>query len=660
MGFYPDDVSVAPGGTVQWTNNSQFHHTVTSKAGAGINTHCLNGRGFVGNSPTIIGYQGQKIRWYVFNLDLSHEFHNFHPHSQRWRLAGENIDVRSLSPAESFQVETAVPPVILLTDEMEAIQARADRPADATLYRLKGDFVFHCHVHHHMMNGMIGIVRARQSVWLTPTMVEDIETRTGLPIDDFTNACPTVDPMRCKKLAGGRIEEIPADPEVIMMHAALLANSERVLIWGKTRPDQSRIYDAVAGTFTAPANQPASLPGEDQNTSNLWSAAHAFLDAAEGTLLAHGGLTRDVNNDPNKCYLFDPTTDLWSPAANTAHGRFYATTITLADGKILTYYGNGGPPIVSDTFEVYDPSADSWSAPKQASFAYLYYPWMYLLPNGELFVAGPQVPARTIDWTQPGPIPDDPMRQFDTGKAGRGSNMNGTSVLLTLRPPNYEPVVMIMGGQDATVRQSVQQIDLSVAAPAWSDLADLNHERVNCTSVLLPDGQVFICGGIFGIPGGGPIETFDPANPGDGWKLGPESAYPRLYHSSMILLPDGSVLIGGDDDGADPCERYYPAYYDLPRQTITNAPASLSWGDAFTVQTTGAPVDEVVLMRAGAVTHGFDMSQRRIELQITGGGPNDVNVDAPPNGNVAPPGYYLLFVLDASRVPSTGRWIRLT
>ncbi len=272
------------------------------------------------------------------------------------------------------------------------------------------------------------------------------------------------------------------------------------------------------------------------------------------------------------------------------------------------------------------------------------------------------MPARTIDWTQPGPIADDPARRFDTGKGTRGSNMNGTSVLLTLEPPNYEPRVMIMGGSNAAVRTSVQQIDLSVANPAWVDLADMSHERVNCTSVLLPDGRVLVVGGIFGVATGGPVETFDPQNPGDGWVLGPESAYPRLYHSSMILLPDGSVLIGGDDDGVDPCERYFPEYYDLPRPSIVGAPATINFGTDFTVQVgAGGAIAEAVLMRPGAVTHGFDMSQRRIALEFTAGpGPNDLTVTSPPHGNVAPPGYYLLFLLDGDRLPSEGHWVRLT
>lgn len=107
MGFYPDSIDIAPGGTVTWNNLSMQHHTVTSKDGAALVTHCINGRGFVGNTPTIIARAGQKIRWYVFNLDFGHEWHNFHPHNIRWELAGENHDVRSIGPADPFSASNA-------------------------------------------------------------------------------------------------------------------------------------------------------------------------------------------------------------------------------------------------------------------------------------------------------------------------------------------------------------------------------------------------------------------------------------------------------------------------------------------------------------------------------------------------------------------------
>lgn len=116
MAFSPPDITVGVGGTVHWINNSNAHHTVTSKAGANMPTHCINGRGFVGNSPTVVGRSGQRIRWYVFNLDTSTTWHNFHPHAMRWKFGGEYLDIRSVGPAESFVVEAEIPPVLLLTE----------------------------------------------------------------------------------------------------------------------------------------------------------------------------------------------------------------------------------------------------------------------------------------------------------------------------------------------------------------------------------------------------------------------------------------------------------------------------------------------------------------------------------------------------------------
>ena len=124
MAFSPAEITVGVGGTVTWINNSDFHHTVTSTQGAAMATHCINGRGFVGNTPTIVGRSGQRIRWYVFNLDTSPTWHNFHPHAMRWKFGGENIDIRSMGPAESFVVEAEIPPVLLLTEEEERRRTR--------------------------------------------------------------------------------------------------------------------------------------------------------------------------------------------------------------------------------------------------------------------------------------------------------------------------------------------------------------------------------------------------------------------------------------------------------------------------------------------------------------------------------------------------------
>src|SRR5262249_31399790 len=149
-------------------------HSIVERGGANIPSYCFNGRAFVGNTPTISARAGQKIRWYVFNLDLSMNWHNFHPHAQRWRFADETIDVRGISPAESFVVETTAPPVIMLPPALEAAQHPGHHHTHAAQYHLRGDFLVHCHVEMHMMMGLAALVRSHQTVWLTPAEADEL------------------------------------------------------------------------------------------------------------------------------------------------------------------------------------------------------------------------------------------------------------------------------------------------------------------------------------------------------------------------------------------------------------------------------------------------------------------------------------------------------
>ena len=61
-------------------------------------------------------------------------------------------------------------------------------------------------------------------------------------------------------------------------------------------------------------------------------------------------------------------------------------------------------------------------------------------------------------------------------------------------------------------------------------------------------------------------------------------------------------------------------------------------------------------VRPGAVTHGYNMSQRGLECEISATGATSVTADLPANANLAPRGWYSLFILSSSRIPSVGRW----
>ena len=199
--FAPQAVLVRPGNKVIWTLAQNFDHIVLAPGGGAL-TYCLNGRAFVGNTPTIEADSGERLRWHVVNLDLGSVWHNFHPHSARWALPappGGAADVHGLSPAEGFTADTIVPAAVRLPCELEDLQC--DPPDDACRVRVKGDFLFHCHLEEHMMAGLAGLVRARDWVWVDPKTAWSSDLR--LPLDDGRNDLDWVDLVRCGDCATG-------------------------------------------------------------------------------------------------------------------------------------------------------------------------------------------------------------------------------------------------------------------------------------------------------------------------------------------------------------------------------------------------------------------------------------------------------------------------
>ena len=66
-------------------------------------------------------------------------------------------------------------------------------------------------------------------------------------------------------------------------------------------------------------------------------------------------------------------------------------------------------------------------------------------------------------------------------------------------------------------------------------------------------------------------------------------------------------------------------------------------------------------MKAGAVTHSFDMDQRYVGLSFTvATGSAGLTVAGPPNSNIAPPGYYMLFLVNKAGTPSVASWVQVS
>ncbi len=331
--------------------------------------------------------------------------------------------------------------------------------------------------------------------------------------------------------------------------------------------------------------------------------------------------------------------------------RWYPTGTALADGRVLITSGYDAAANITHKLEIWDPSTGSNYLGAPDLYVPLY-PWMHLLPSGKVWFSGPSPTSVEID------VANKTWKNNPTNFNG-GNRYDGTSVLLPLSPPYNTPEIMIMGGgQPAT--NTTERIFPAAANPTWTYRDNMNHGRKHANAVLLPTGKMLITGGTsnnndpaFAVT---TAEMYDPA--ANTWTDMASNQRPRMYHSSSVLLPDGRVLTAGTD-GEFTAEIYSPPYlFAGPRPTISDLPTSVGWNSNFLVTTPDAStIDSVMLMRPSSVTHSFNQEQRAVKLDFQAGN-GVLRVSGPPNGNVAPPGYYMLFILK-SGVPSVAGWVKI-
>ena len=382
-------------------------------------------------------------------------------------------------------------------------------------------------------------------------------------------------------------------------------------------------------------------------------------------MLVSGGHISDQHGLPD-ANIFSPTTQTWTKVAPMAFGRWYPTVTMLDNGQLVSYAGTDQNNLNVPTPELWNGSA--WVKLTGINKLLPYYPRSFLAPDGRIFYAGEAQPSAWMDpyataanggqgtWTD-GPTRQGPCRDY------------GSAVM-------YAPGKIMYAGGCSPPVATAEMIDLNVGSPSWSPTASMHYARRNFNTTILPDGTVFANGGNNDAGSGTtdasavkPAELWNPAN-GGSWTLMASEAALRSYHSTALLLPDGTIISTGAGDGALvpnqlTAQIFHPTYlYNqdgtaATRPTISSVSTTqLGYGQQFTITSPEASyVTSVVLIRLSSVTPAFNESQMIYPVSFTKTSETTLTGTAPANGRKAPPGPFLLFVLNGNKVPSMAKFV---
>ncbi|KXH63527.1 hypothetical protein CNYM01_14033 [Colletotrichum nymphaeae SA-01] len=407
---------------------------------------------------------------------------------------------------------------------------------------------------------------------------------------------------------------------------------------------------------------------------------------ASGKIIITGGENAEAVS------VYDPATNQFTRAADMVIARGYQTSATLSDGRIFTIGGSFTGPQGGKTGEVYDPAKNRWTLLQGTDPTPLLttdhegiwrtdnHAWLYGWRNGSVFQAGP---SKAMNW-------------YRTNGAGSVSaagvrtttmdQMCGVNVMY-----DVGKILAAGGSQDYTDSDATKAAHLiSITDPGVpatvETLPDMNFARGFANAVVLPDGKVVVTGGqprslVFTDTNGVLVpELWDPKT--RAWTPMAAAVVPRNYHSVSILLPDGTVFVGGGGmcpaaQGSDLswCDRakdhfdgevFSPPYLFTAAGELALRPVILSLsqttvkvGTSITVALeSGLDGASFALVRMGSATHSINSDQRRVPLtDVTKSGGSNYTLRLPNDSGVLIPGPWYLFALSKEGVPSMARTV---
>ncbi|KAJ5481209.1 Galactose oxidase/kelchbeta-propeller [Penicillium sp. IBT 31633x] len=403
-----------------------------------------------------------------------------------------------------------------------------------------------------------------------------------------------------------------------------------------------------------------------------------------GMMVVTGG------NDASETSLYNSTADEWVKGPPMSLRRGYQASTTMSDGRVFVIGGSwsGGSNVHKDG-EVWDPYSQTWTMLPGAEVKPMLtndmegawradnHGWLFGWKDQTIFQAGP---SRAMNWYY---TKDNGSFKAAGERLEDDDSMSGNAVMfdaingkiLTLGgSPDYDKSWATNNAHIITLGEPGQE---PTVEPAGEN-GLMHYERVFHTSVVLPDGKVFIAGGqTFGVAFNEENvqfvpELYDPET--NSFIQLQQNNFVRVYHTVSILLPDGRVLNGGGGLCGNCSANHYDAQIFTPPYLLNSSgelrtrpvimskmPSTIEVGGVFILQTNG-PVKDASLIRLGSATHTVNTDQRRIPLRLI---PltrrkDSYGIKLPNEPGILIPGYWMLFVMDQDGVPSIAKTIMVT
>ncbi|KAJ5931166.1 hypothetical protein N7466_006659 [Penicillium verhagenii] len=458
------------------------------------------------------------------------------------------------------------------------------------------------------------------------------------------------------------------DFPLVPVSAAVDPHSGEVVAWSAWGYDQF-VAGKAAKTQTAtwsPRNQSVTRRTVQETNHDMFCSGISMDEDAK--IIVTGGA------DGGQTSIYNTTVRDWFTGAGMEIDRGYQASTLLSDGRMFVIGGSWNGGVGGKNGEVYNPKTNEYEELEDCKVGAMYtqdrrlyrrdnHGWLFGWTNGYTFQAGP---SEQMNW----------YGSADSGSTQGAGNRTGDQDAMCGNAVMYENgKILSFGGspwyedKNATKNANIISIDqpdqeVSVIPDAGGGM---HYARTFHSSVVLPDGSVFVVGGqSYGVPFGQDDvqmtpELFipDSSSPNGGtWKTLETGTIIRVYHSLALLLQDGTVFTGGGGlcgncssnhfDG----QIYTPAYLlnadgspkDRPEiQSVS--PSSVKPGATVEVTTAG-PVDTAAsIIRYGSTTHTVNTDQRRIGIELKPAGDNKYTFDIPSEAGQALPGYYMLFVM---------------